>query len=254
MDRADLPEPGPANGAGPRVGKPSRLEVLGHIAAGTAHELNNWFFVIRGFSELARFDVGDDHPIADKLDRIEEAIDRAELLNRVILECAHPSGGRPFAIHLHPLVKEAVKSVRGSLGSDVELRQAVETEAPRVSVDPVRFYPAALALIELAAERASARHGRLWVALGPAGDELRQGAPAVALSIGWTVASEGDEVWRQLGSSLTSSLEPWPADRGAAAMEEVATAVEGRVEHRTLEDRGASFCVILPAASDVVLG
>ena len=58
--------------------EPGRIEIIGHLAAGVAHELNNLLFVISGFSELARLDLSKHDPALANFDRIEEAVNRAK--------------------------------------------------------------------------------------------------------------------------------------------------------------------------------
>ncbi|MFV2073463.1 MAG: histidine kinase dimerization/phospho-acceptor domain-containing protein [Thermoanaerobaculales bacterium] len=226
---------------------PGRLEIVGHLAAGMAHELNNILFVIRGFSELARLDLADEDPVATRLDRIEEAIDRAEGLTRMVLETAHPSDDGPMAIQLHPLVKEGVKLVGEGLPDNVRVHQAIATDAAAVAVDPVRFFPMIVTLLRMAAEPLVADGGMLWATLIETKVEGMTADANLVLTVGSATGEDEDEVWGRLTSGGRAPMSPLPENEStAASICEIVRACGGEVRHRSIDQRELCFEVILP--------
>jgi len=231
-----------------------RLKVLGNLAAGAAHELNNWIFVIRGFSELSRLDLPDGHPVTANLDRIEEAVDQAEGLTRLILECAHPSGDGSVSIRLHPLVKEAVKIVREHLSDEIRIHQAIAGDTAAATVDPVRFFPVIMTLLKIAAEPLASDGGELWVSLAEESTAGSTEGSKLALTIGSTIGDDGEEIWRRLATEDTASMSPPRDDEGAAAsIREIVEKYGGKLQWRSIDQRGMRMVVSLPGATNVAV-
>ncbi|MFV2072240.1 MAG: histidine kinase dimerization/phospho-acceptor domain-containing protein [Thermoanaerobaculales bacterium] len=229
---------------------PRRLEVLGHLAAGVAHELNNLLFVIRGFSELARLDLPDEDPITAKLGRIEEAVDRAQGLTRMVLESAHPSDDGPPEIQLHTLVKEGVKLVRESLSSEIRVHQEIATDAAAVAVDPVRFFPVVMTLLKMAAVPLVADGGRLWATLTETKAGGATAGSNLVLTVGSATGDDEDEIWRRLAPEGRVPPSPLPQDEGATApICEIVRDYGGEVRCRSIDQRGLCFEVLLPLSS-----
>lgn len=226
-----------------------RLAVLGHIAAAVAHELNNWLFVIRGFSELARMEIGDDHAAAAKLQRVEEATDRCELLNRMILESAHPSGAGNFAVQIHPIVKEALKLVRSSCPGDLPVSQAVDAEGPIVAVDPVRLFPAVVTLIGLAAEQRATAPGHLRVDLGGEPSAPAVDATRLVLHVAWLTAEQSNSgAWDRLRRAADDAGAAIPDGDRAAGVAAAFAAFGGRMSSVTIDGLGSCWRLEIPAA------
>ncbi len=238
--------------SGDDVGDSSeRLSVLGHIAAAVAHEVNNWLFVIRGFSELAQMEVGAGHPASPKLDRIQEAADRCELLNRMILESAHPSGDGVVLIQIHPIVKEALKLVRSACAGELPVSQAVDAEGPVVAVDPVRLFPAVKTVIELAAGERATPPGYLRVTLDGESPTPDAEPTRVVLSVGWVKADRADtDVWRRLKEAADSSTTHSPGgDDPVGVAAAVFAAFGGGLRFAADGALGSCWRLSLPAAT-----
>jgi hypothetical protein len=157
--------------------EPERLEVLGLLGAGVAHELNNYLFVIRGTSEIAKMKLPDGDPMRAKFERIEEAVDRAERLTRMVLNTARPGDGGAVPIQLHPLVKECLKMTTSGLPDNVKVHQNIATDAAAVAVDPVLVFWVIRDVFAAAAVALRKEGGRLWVTLGPAGAGKKGDSP-----------------------------------------------------------------------------
>ena len=66
-----------------------KMEKIGILAAGVAHELNNVLFPIIGYSEMSMYNVPEDSGIRDNLKKILEAADRAKYLVQQISDYSH---------------------------------------------------------------------------------------------------------------------------------------------------------------------
>jgi len=225
---------------------PDRMQVLGHLAGGVAHEVNNWLFVIRGFSELARLDLDPNDPLTDNLNQIEEAVDRAEALTRMALECAHPSGDGILSTQLHPLVKEGLKTIRRSLPDSIRVQQAISTEVTPVLVDPIGFFRAVLVLMGWAVDRLAQSPGLLWVVL----EETELGGTAgngtIVMTIGSAAGDDPDALLRRFESGgLVVEGPPSGHQAVFSAIEDAIGVWGGALRHRALDQGGMSVDVVL---------
>lgn len=75
-----------------RLGQAERLESLGVLAGGIAHNFNNLLGVINGYASLGMLDIRPDHPNYEKLKRIEEEVKNGAKLTKELLGFAQ--GGK----------------------------------------------------------------------------------------------------------------------------------------------------------------
>jgi len=66
-----------------------KMEEIGTLAAGVAHELNNVLFPIIGYAEMSMYNVPEDSGIRDNLKKILKAADRAKYLVQQISDHSH---------------------------------------------------------------------------------------------------------------------------------------------------------------------
>ncbi len=89
-----------------------RLEAIGTLAAGVAHDFNNILAQIRVLATLVRMRDGDDGPRADDLRRIEQATDSAAELTRSLLAFGRHPTGRTARVDVDEIVAAVVDLVR----------------------------------------------------------------------------------------------------------------------------------------------
>jgi PAS domain S-box-containing protein len=117
-----------------------KMEAIGTLAGGIAHDFNNVITAIIGNVELARVDVGADHPAMASLDEIGKASRRARDLVSQILAFSRQQPHARRAISLTPLVEEVVKLLRATLPAGIELGTTLAAEVPSVLADPAQIH------------------------------------------------------------------------------------------------------------------
>jgi signal transduction histidine kinase len=113
-----------------RVGHKRRLEAIGEVSAGVAHELRNPLFGISSAAQLLRFRVKDDPVVERNVGRILREVERLNGMVTSLLEF-----GRPSPIHLEPGDPDAVwddvlEDQRGRLESRALLLHRARPETP----------------------------------------------------------------------------------------------------------------------------
>ncbi len=106
-----------------------KMEAIGVLAGGIAHDFNNILAAISGFAELALCDVEEGSLQEENLQEVVTAGDRAkELVKQILTFSRHAEEERlPTQIGLY--VKEALKLLRASLPSTIEIRQDISSRA-----------------------------------------------------------------------------------------------------------------------------
>jgi len=101
--------------------KAQKMEALGTLAGGTAHEFNNILGIIIGYSDLAKMELGDDHHISRHLEEVLKASQRAKEIVQQILTFTRQQMDQRELILLLPIVADAVKLIRTTLPETVEI-------------------------------------------------------------------------------------------------------------------------------------
>ncbi|HEX3233041.1 MAG TPA: PAS domain S-box protein [Gemmatimonadales bacterium] len=159
-----------------------RLEAVGRLAGGIAHDLNNMLQSILGWAEMLarRFDA--DSPEATELGRIREPATRAANLTKQLLAFARKDFVRPRPVDVNTVVREAVALLRPLLGSEIEVDLRLAPNLYPVLADQSRLEQVVVNL-GLNARDAMPKGGRLGfetsVATLDAGYVQRHGGVAI---------------------------------------------------------------------------
>ena len=110
-----------------QVQRAQKLELLGRLAGGLAHDLNNLLTVVRACAEAVREDAASNLPATgDDVDQIVDAVQRAAELLRQLLAFGRRQGFSPEPVDLGQVVEANRKMMRRILGDQVELATEAE--------------------------------------------------------------------------------------------------------------------------------
>ena len=98
-----------------------RLEVIGRLAGGVAHDFNNVLTIINGYSEMLRLKIAGDAAAVEDLDEIERAAHSAHQLTRQLLAFGRRQVLRPAPIDLHTFLSASRRMLNRLIGEDIEL-------------------------------------------------------------------------------------------------------------------------------------
>jgi len=113
-----------------------RLEAVGRLAGGVAHDFNNMLAVIAGHAEMALERAGPDDPLRADLLRIHEAAERSSRLTRQLLAFARRQTAAPRVLDLNQTVEAMLPMLRQILGEGIELSWRPDPEAGTIRMDP----------------------------------------------------------------------------------------------------------------------
>jgi PAS domain S-box-containing protein len=118
-----------------------KMEAIGTLAAGIAHDFNNILSSILGYAELVR----DDMPPTcteslDDLAQVIKAGNRAKELVKQILTFSRQTEEESFPIQISLVIKEALKLLRASLPTNIEIKQMISAGSTSVLCDPTQIH------------------------------------------------------------------------------------------------------------------
>jgi PAS domain S-box-containing protein len=125
-----------------------RLEGLGQLAGGVAHDFNNLIAVILNYAEFVgeEIDAAEEHSsgpqwkaVSADVGQIRRAAERAAGLTRQLLSFARREVIQPQVVDANDLVGTMAGMLRRTLGADLDLSTHLEPDLPLVLLDPGQF-------------------------------------------------------------------------------------------------------------------
>ncbi|MHB8790546.1 MAG: ATP-binding protein [Desulfobulbaceae bacterium] len=179
-----------------------KMEAIGRLSGGMAHDFNNILTAIMGFSELGMVSVREGDPLRDKFVAILEASKRGAELTRQLLAFSRKQVVIPQVINLNAVITNFSRMMHRLVGDDVELQLVCRPGIGNIKADPGQIEQILMNLAVNARE-AMPSGGKLTIATdmrSPRYHDMRQpwddGAGFVMLSVadsGHGISSEDQE-------------------------------------------------------------
>ncbi len=116
-----------------------KIESVGRLAGGVAHDYNNMLGVILGHTDLALLKGDDNHPLHDHLLAIRHAAQRSAELTQQLLAFARRQTIAPLTMDLNAAVTTTLQMLQLLIGEDIVLDWLPGAEAYPVKIDPSQF-------------------------------------------------------------------------------------------------------------------
>ena len=158
-----------------------RLEAVGRLAGGIAHDLNNMLAAILGFSEFLEGSLEPDDPRRRDVEQIAHAAERSAELTRQLLAFARRELIQPRVLDLNAVVRHAWTILPAILGENIVLALRPAPGLGRVYADPRQIEQILMNLV-LNARDAMPQGGRITIET-KAVREAPEGAPAGSFAV-----------------------------------------------------------------------
>ena len=122
-----------------RLLRSARMEAVGQLAGGVAHDFNNLITVVNGFSDLLLERAGQDATTKRYANQIRQAGDRAAALTRQLLVFSRKDTAQVQAVDVNTVVAGLHKMVAMLMGEHIELNLRAGSKLPRVDLDPTHL-------------------------------------------------------------------------------------------------------------------
>lgn len=122
-----------------QLSETQKMEALGRLAGGVAHDLNNLLTVIIGYSQMLMEDLPEEDPKHAAARDILNAAQRSAALARQLLAFGRRQVLQPRVISVNALIEEMSKLLRRVIGEHIELRLELSPDAGNVRADPIQL-------------------------------------------------------------------------------------------------------------------
>ena len=112
-----------------------KMEAVGRLAGGVAHDFNNMLTIIHGYCDLTLEGLQPFDPIHENVVEIRKAADRAALLTRQLLAFSRKQILAPKTLNLNEIVSESQKMLHRLIAEDVEIKIALDPKLGDIKAD-----------------------------------------------------------------------------------------------------------------------
>ncbi len=149
-----------------RIQQAQKLESLGIMAGGVAHDFNNILMIISGHAELARREAGTESALEKDLEQIQAAASKAGDLARQMLAYSGKGNFELAPNQLNDIVLDMKDLLLASLPKVAEAAFGLAPDLPAISCDPVQIRQVLSNLVTNAGESLEDEPGRVSIATG----------------------------------------------------------------------------------------
>lgn len=242
-----------------RLQQAQKMEALGNLASGVAHDFNTVLCVINGNLQMAMLDNTITPSVHANLSQALEASGRGKDLVAQILSFSRASESSGNPVRLRPLVKEALEFIQAALPPNIKVRQDITIECERIQLDPTKVYQILMNLCLNAADAMKGRKGVVHISLTRTrGVQAKQVEKVKSLSGDYfclTVSDNGDgideaDLERIFNPYFTTKRKNGGTGLGLALISQIVQDQGGHISVQSEVGTGSSFTVYLPLIED----
>ncbi len=232
-----------------------KMESIGTLAGGIAHDFNNILQSIILNTELAQFENSDNTVVQHRMDEVLNASKRATDLVKQILTFSRQSEIELKPLKISLVIKEALKMLRSSLPSTIEITKNISREDDLVMADPTQIHQVVMNLCTNASHAMRETGGALSVELKQyemdyrsiaVYPELRPG-PYLRLSVKDTGhGMDKITIERIFDPFFTTKERGEGTGLGLAVVYGIVKELKGAIRVESEKGRGTSFSIFLP--------
>lgn len=220
-----------------------KLEAIGRLAGGVAHDFNNLITGIIGLTEEARDAMPADNPYRQDLDEVVKAARRASVLTRQLLAFGRKQVVSQRVINLNAVISETTRIFEKVLGADIQTELNMDPALGNVRADPGQIEQILMNLV-LNARDAMPRGGKLTLETR---NDTWGGKPYVRISVADTGCGIPAEHLTQIFEPFFTTKERGKGTGlGLPMVFGIVKQNGGEVDVQTQLNEGTTFTIYLP--------
>src|SRR3989454_3572409 len=236
-----------------------RLEAVGTLAGGVAHDFNNILGAILGYGEMALRDTPPGSRLRRDVESILLAGERGRALVDRILAFSRSGVGERIAVHVEEVVRESLDLISASRPANVQIEPRLKAGRAAMMGDPTQVHQVLMNIATNGIQAMSASGGTLRVSL----EALRLGEPHLATTGAvpagdWIVVKVVDSGVGIAPEILERIFDPFFTTKdvgvgtglGLSLVHGIVSELGGAVDVASTVGIGSTFTVYLPRAGD----
>ena len=228
-----------------------KMEAVGRLAGGVAHDFNNQLTAIMGYADVLLASLPDENPQRGEVREILRAAGRAAELTRQLLAFSRRQVLRPRVVDLNVLVMEMQGMLQRLIGENIRLETRCSREVLRVRADPAQLEQVVMNLA-VNARDAMPNGGTLEIATET--EPAAGGAPVSRfhlLRVTDTGTGMSPEVVSRLFEPFFTTKEPGRGTGlGLSTAYGIVKQSGGHINCVSAPDKGTTFLIRLPATEE----
>lgn len=237
-----------------------KMEEIGTFAGGIAHDFNNILSAILGYTDLAKRLIPVEFTeVRSDLDQVVRAGHRARDLVKQILTFSRQSENIRYVLNPSPIVKEAIKLLRASIPTNIEINHAIDPNCGNIFAEPTQINQIVMNLCTNAFHAMEETGGVLTITLSPINciDAICQDAPDLAPGsyvrlrvIDTGVGIKAEEKINIFNPYFTTKEFGKGTGLGLAIVHGIVKSYNGTILVESTLGRGTTFTIYLPTVSE----
>jgi len=231
-----------------------KMESIGTLAGGIAHDFNNILYSMIGYTELALDDTEKGSQLHNNLKEVLIAGNRASDLVKQILTFSRQADQELKPLKIQLVVKEALKLIRSSLPTTIEIHQDISNTCGFVLADATQIHQVSMNLLTNAYHALEDKGGKMDITLNEIEldvDDLKDPAMIPGPYVCLTVADTGTGIDESIMDRI---FEPYYSTKvkgkgtglGLAMVHGIVKSCGGNISVYSEPGKGTTFHVYLP--------
>ena len=229
-----------------------KMEAIGRLAGGVAHDFNNILTIISGNAQLGMMSLREDDPMRERLATIQKASGHAEELTRRLLAFGRRQISSPRVVSINEILAELEKMLRRVIGEDIDLEIRPDSNVKSIYFDPTQLEQIFMNLVvnsrdampkggSLTIETTNVQLGEDYIKTHP----YMTVGPYVRVSISDTGVGMDEETRRQVFEPFFTTKEQG-SGLGLATVYGIVKQSGGAIEVESSRDSGTTIRIFLP--------
>ncbi len=232
-----------------------KMEALGTLAGGIAHDFNNILTAIFGYVEISLLHLPGSGQIRSNLEEVINAANRAKDLVQQILTFSRVSDQERKPLKLQYIIKEALKLLRSTLPTTIEIRQKIDANCGAVLGDPTQIHQVIMNLCTNAYHAMRDNGGVLEIKLEPVRIDSESAKSNPDLHEGDYLKLSVSDTGRGMDKETTERMfDPFFTTKsigegtglGLSVVHGIVKSHDGAITFSSEPDKGTTFDIYLP--------
>lgn len=242
-----------------RLLQAQKLETIGALAGGLAHDFNNILATIFGYSEMLLDEVPKATPSSDKIGKIISAVTKARSLTNQILTFSRQVEQEKITVSVYEVLSETIGFVNSGKPENIEINADIENPETFVYADPTQLFRVFLNLMTNAIQAMAEKGGTLTVNLAVVeGNLVRHELNKDIVADEYSLITFKDTGPGMEPSLVQRIFEPYFTTReagrgtglGLSVVHGIISEIEGEILVSSRKNMGSSFSVYLPVSRE----